>query len=231
MKPEGGDRRVDSSHATDGAEPKVELPVEPRPGTLVERARELPAAPAPQRGRLRDGESSGSRDVSDIPVAGPDASKRLRVLIDVESSAVDEHELGVALELGHQARDRTWKEEAVGAQEAEEIAARMLEAEVERTRLPVVRLRRPPREPVGVAPDELDAPVGRPVVDDDGLHAGVVLLEHRAEGLLEVPGLLVRGGHDADERPRHRRRARSVRTTGRGRKLFAASASQRGVAG
>src|SRR5947208_2731921 len=62
----------------------------------------------------------------------------------------------------------------------------------------------PPRKPVSVAADDLDASVGRRAVEDDVLDRLVVLHEHGLDRLFEELRLVVRGRHDADERPAHR---------------------------
>ena len=53
-----------------------------------------------------------------------------------------------------------------------------------------VALTRPEREMTRVFFDDFQTPIGAAAVDDDILQLGVVLIEHRADGLLEVARLI-----------------------------------------
>jgi hypothetical protein len=125
---------------------------------------------------------------------------RAALLVDELGIAVDEPDLGVALELLHHARDGPGQQRVVRAQPAKEIAGGALERDVERGGLAAVGAARPPRQPVLVAADDLDAAVRRAAVDDGILERRVVLRQHRLDRLLEERRLVVRRRDDADQR-------------------------------
>src|SRR5439155_25669140 len=73
-----------------------------------------------------------------------------------------------------------------------------LQALVDGVALPGVVLAHPIREVTFVSLDDLHAPVGAAAVDDDVLEVGVVLVEHGADGSLEVRTLVERWGDHRD---------------------------------
>src|SRR5437588_214761 len=86
--------------------------------------------------------------------------------------------LGTRLELRDDARDGSRQEGVVRVQPAEDRAAGASEAVVQRLDLARAGQLLDRGEAVGVATGDLDAPVGRPAVDDDVLDRRVVLTEH-----------------------------------------------------
>jgi hypothetical protein len=130
-------------------------------------------------------------------------SRRLRLLVRPDRVAVRDERVRVRLELGDEARHRPRQEGVVRAQPAQDLARRVPEAGVQRVDLAAVGLAAPPGEPVGIAPDDLDAPVRRAAVDDEVLDRLVVLREHGLDRLGEELRLVVGRRDDADERPAH----------------------------
>lgn len=74
----------------------------------------------------------------------------------------------------------------------------MCKALVDGVRLPLVGLGLPVRQPVGIFLDNLQAAIARAAIDDDVFQVGVILLEHRAQGLLEERRLVEGRRHDAN---------------------------------
>src|SRR5204863_7752627 len=114
--------------------------------------------------------------------------------------AVGEPEAAVALELLDEARRRSRKENVVRVEPAEVLATGAREALVERVRLSTVGFARPPREAILVPPDDLYASVRRAAVHHDELDRLVVLLQHRADRLLQEGRLVERRRHDRHQR-------------------------------
>src|SRR5205085_8480545 len=103
-------------------------------------------------------------------------------------------------ELGDEARHHSRQEGVVGAEPAQDLALGTPEAGVERVDLAAVGLTAPPREPVAVGADDIDASVGGAAVEDDVLDRLVVLREHGLDRLFEELRLVVGRGDDAHER-------------------------------
>ena len=193
------ERLGDPPHAV-GWKAEEELEVEEVPTVLVQRAIALPRLAAPERRRLDDVVVGAPHHLRDVELARREVARLPRGLVGVERVPVDEPEVVVALELLDHPRHGARKQRVVGVEVAHVGAARAREAAVQRRDLARVLLPDRCAEPVLVAANDLDAPVRRAVVDDDVLDRLVVLLEHRADRVLQVRGLVVRRRDDRDER-------------------------------
>jgi hypothetical protein len=202
VDPIGRERHRDPAHPL-RREAHEELEVEEVPAVLVERPVALPTLAAPQSRGLDDVVVRTPYHLRDVELARAQVAGLPRPLVGVERVAVDEQELRVALERLDHASDGTRQQRVVRVQIAQVLAGRPREPAVQRRDLPRVLLPRPPREPVRVALDDLGRRIRGAVVDHEVLDRLVVLVEHRANRLLEERRLVVRRGDDRDESPRH----------------------------
>ena len=114
--------------------------------------------------------------------------------------AVDDVHLGVALEVAADVVQRARQQQVVGVEERHDLAAGVLEAEIDRVRLAVVVAHLVVVQPLGVALEHLGRVVGRAAVLHDVFEARVVLVDDAVDRAVEEVALVVRRGDDRDHR-------------------------------
>ena len=76
----------------------------------------------------------------------------------------------------------------------------MGETLVDCIRLTPVGLGDPPGKPVGIALDDIQRAIGGSAIDDEVFQVGIILRQHRLDGLFEETSLVIRWSEDGNER-------------------------------
>src|SRR5215203_5042078 len=135
--------------------------------------------------------------VGDLPLE----ADRTAISVYPEAVTVDYLPIGMLNEdLGHLLQGAGF-EQVVGAQPAEDVAARPVESFYQRVGLPFVWFAHPVSQLVRVPLDDLYGAVGRATVHNKVLQVGVTLLDYALDRRLDVPTLVERRCHHRYLRP------------------------------
>jgi len=106
----------------------------------------------------------------------------------------------VCLQCPHRSAYSAGQQQVIGVEPGQNFATGVCKTLVDSVRLALVGLGLPVRQTVSIFFDNLQAAIARAAVDDDVLQVWVILLQHRAQRLLEESRLVEGRRHDADFR-------------------------------
>ena len=114
---------------------------------------------------------------------------------------VGAHQVGAAgLQRGMAGRQTVGKEQVVGIEDGDELAARLLQRSVQRAvRAQVAFVARQAHARIGAFLQHLPGGVGRGIVNDDQLQVAPALLQHAVQRRTHKPCVVIGGDQDADQ--------------------------------
>ena len=152
---------------------------------------------AHEHGRLAD--DAKTHQFVEVPLSKGQMVNGTAPWVDGDCIPKDHAQRGVVLHDLHGALDRSRQVEIIRVQPGHNLAPGALHALVDRFGLPGIRLGDPPGQAVGIALDDGRAVIAGTTIHHDIFKRRVSLRQYRAQGMLQIGGLVVGGSDDGNE--------------------------------